>query len=87
MQVWLWLPAPTWSLTAICNSSSKALNTLWPPQAPGVKVVHKHACRQTTCTRFFKKSVRKEIGVPKRYCMEFPLGPGAVAPICHTNRA
>lgn len=74
MQVWLWLPAPTWSLTAICNSSSKALNTLWPPQAPGVKVVHKHACRQTTCTRFKKKICEKRNRCTKKILYEVPTG-------------
>lgn len=35
------IPAPTWQLTAISNSSSKGFSALfWPPQTHGMHTVH-----------------------------------------------
>lgn len=42
----VWLPAPTWHLTAVHNSSSRGFRTFfWPLLVPGMQKVYKHTCK------------------------------------------
>ena len=55
----IYFPAPIQWLTTALNSSSRKRNTLlWPPQAPGMHVVHRNACRQNTHTHKIKEKLK-----------------------------
>lgn len=56
-------PIPTWCLTSIHNSNSRALNVLfWPLEASGTHAVHIHTCRQNM-QYIFKKKGGKELAL------------------------
>ena len=52
---WVWVPAPTWCLTTICNSSSwRSHPVFWLLKAIGMHGVHRQTCRYNIHTHKIK---------------------------------
>lgn len=78
----------------MCNSGSERLNTsdLHRHQArrwhTNVSVGKAHIIHKYENIHKYFINLKKEAGVPKKFCMKFPLGPGDTAQnSCHTGRS